>query len=146
MKKKNLLRILDANINRTKEGLRVCEDILRFLIAKKELTFSFKRLRHQINKVLEKYSFLSKKALLKYRSPRYDVGRNLNSERIKKNIVDLFFANIQRVEEALRVLEELSKIFDQKTEAEFRRLRFRTYYLEKKASKFILRYEGKKHF
>lgn len=125
--------------------MRVCEDILRFVVNERNLTLSFKRLRHQIDTILEKYPFFSKETLLKYRDAKQDVGKNLTVGIIKKDINDLFFANIQRVKEALRVLEEISKIFAQKAEENFRKLRFHTYYLEKKASKVILKY-GKKRF
>ena len=31
--REQILRVLDANINRAREGLRVCEDLVRFCLA-----------------------------------------------------------------------------------------------------------------
>ena len=43
-----LLRILDANSNRSREGLRVCEEVARFVLNSHPLTKDLKRLRHAI--------------------------------------------------------------------------------------------------
>ena len=43
-----LFRIIDANYNRAKEGLRVCEDIARFILNDKALSAGFKRARHTL--------------------------------------------------------------------------------------------------
>jgi len=139
------LRIVDANINRLREGLRVCEDIVRFLLNNRELTTSFKRLRHSLNKILRENSFFTKGDLIRYRDIRKDVGRNIVLDKKKENIFELFSANIQRIEEALRVLEEVFKLLDYKSEEKFRKLRFQTYALEKKAYPIILRYAKRKN-
>ncbi|MFN7170991.1 MAG: hypothetical protein ACK4NT_07135 [Candidatus Omnitrophota bacterium] len=116
---------------------------MRFLSNDKNLTFSFKRLRHQVNKILSEEPLFSKGKLLSYRNAKYDVGRNLTIKNDKKDILDIFLANIQRVEEALRVLEEFSKLFNSVTEEKFRKLRFRTYHWEKRAFKVIEKYVHK---
>ena len=41
-----LLRIIDANLNRAREGLRVCEDISRFALGDKTATRALKSIRH----------------------------------------------------------------------------------------------------
>ena len=40
-----LLRLIDANLNRSREGIRVCEDIARFVLNDKRITRSFKSLK-----------------------------------------------------------------------------------------------------
>ncbi|MCM8765495.1 MAG: thiamine-phosphate pyrophosphorylase [Candidatus Omnitrophica bacterium] len=140
MRKKELLRILDANINRAKEGLRVCEDILRFWGNDKKLTRSCRGLRHKIDKILSDEPLFLKEKLLFCRDVKGDVGKNLKIEREKKNLRDLFLANMQRIEEGLRVLEEISKLFNPGLGEKFRELRFRTYHLEKKAFRLIRKY------
>ena len=56
----NLLRIIDANLNRAREGLRVCEDIARFSLQNKGAAKTLKTIRHgATNLVLKskKYPF-----------------------------------------------------------------------------------------
>lgn len=145
MKKNEIFRIIDANLNRAREGLRVCEDILRFFLNDKVLTRSFKSTRHQLVRLSETQG-LAKQELLRYRNSRTDVGRNLGiKNKNSLNIIGLFSANIQRSEEALRVLEEISKITHRQLEDKFRKMRFKLYLLESKAFKKLLRYAAKKH-
>ena len=145
MKKNTVFRIIDANLNRAREGLRVCEDIMRFFINDKYLTRSFKVTRHNLVKILETEG-LTREDLLKYRDSRSDVGKNLSIKKIGGvNFITLFQANIQRAQEALRVLEEISKIGNVRLEDKFRRLRFRIYALESKASKKLTEHVHKKH-
>ena len=40
------LRIIDANLNRLNEGIRVVEDIFRYALNHKEIASSLKELRH----------------------------------------------------------------------------------------------------
>ena len=51
------------------------------------------------------------------------------------DIGDVFMANIERVKEALRVLEECCKIIDEKMSRGYRKLRFDAYETEKKIIK-----------
>ena len=129
-----LLRIVDANLNRSQEGLRVCEDIARFILNDKRLTPSFKTLRQSIG-VLAKQIYKSKKlTLLKSRNVKMDIGRKTSfREGKRKNIGDIFFANAERAKESLRVLEEITKLLGGKTPERFKKIRFRLYELEKKS-------------
>ena len=131
--KKDLLRIIDVNLNRSREGLRVCEDIARFMLNDKTITRSFKSLRHGVS-ALRKGMDLEKLSLLKSRSVRGDVGKKTTlREANRKNIKDVFRANTERVKESLRALEEVTKLFDRKISKRFKRIRFRVYELEKKS-------------
>ena len=49
---KDLYRIIDANFNRSKEGLRVCEDMARFVWDDKILSVALKNIRHDLNKAI----------------------------------------------------------------------------------------------
>lgn len=140
-----MLRIIDANINRIGEGLRVCEDIIRFILNNRKLTLSLKKLRHDFHRILKENPLFSKENLLKYRDTKFDVGKNLILNRKKRDVFELFLANIQRVEEGLRVLEEICKLFESSTENDFRNLRFRVYDLEKRALKLVFRYAKEKN-
>ncbi len=134
---KNIYRIIDANINRAKEGLRVCEEITRFLIDSRFLTLEFKKSRHRIDLIIDSLSL--KACLFKERKSLKDVGRNIYvNELERKDFKDIFFANIQRVKESVRVLEEFSKLICKDSAIEFKKLRYRIYEIEKKAAKRIL--------
>lgn len=133
-----ILRIIDANINRAKEGLRVCEDIMRLIIDDKNNTQRLKKIRHDISKIITA-SKISCYDILRYRDCLCDVGRKIKTKNSKKRIVDVFIANSQRTKEALRVLEELLCVFDNKASLKFQNLRFRFYNLEKEALKKIWR-------
>ncbi len=128
-----LFRLIDANFNRSGEGLRVAEDIARFILNDKELTRSFKSLRHALGSERKKID-VKRFPLLKSRSVKRDVGKkSASGEKNRENIADVFRANTERVKEALRVLEETTKLFNKKMSQRFKRMRFKLYELEKKA-------------
>ena len=54
--KRDLLRIVDANLNRSREGLRVCEEVVRFALEDARLTSEFKTLRHKISRSIKRFS------------------------------------------------------------------------------------------
>ncbi len=51
-----IYRVLDANINRAKEGLRTCEDTARFILNDETLAKKFKKLRHDITGITKERS------------------------------------------------------------------------------------------
>jgi len=129
-------RIIDANINRAKEGLRVCEEITRFILDNYNLTTEFKKIRHRTDAILR--YFPRNTELLKERESLRDVGRKIYINELKrKDYRDIFFANIQRVKESIRVLEEFTKLINKDIAVKFKRLRYAIYELEKKAAKRI---------
>ena len=134
MIKKELYRILDANFNRSREGLRVCEEVSRFVWNSPGLTRDLKAVRHSISKVL-KDTPATARMLNDARDSANDVGRCgcSKSEMSRLTYGDIFSANIQRAKESLRVLEEFFKLIERKDSAKFTRLRFKVYEIEKKA-------------
>ncbi len=122
--------ILDANFNRAKEGLRVCEDIARFHLKNKTLTARTGRLRHDLTIALGGSRIISKK-LLASRDTKKDPGRAFALGPKRTSFQEIFAANAQRVKEALRVLEEFSKILDTQTSRRIQKIRFRFYDCEK---------------
>lgn len=137
-KTKAIYRIIDANTNRLKEGLRVSEEIARFVLDSRSLTSEFKRIRHRIDGILK---YLPKDLkLLKERASLKDVGRKIHIHELKRNDYrDIFFANIQRVKESLRVLEEFTKLINRNIAVKFKILRYDIYELEKKVTKAVLK-------
>ena len=116
-----------------KEGLRVCEEITRFILDSRALTLELKTLRHGIDSAVKPLG--SKKELLKERLSLEDVGRSLLGNELKRDsLKDIFLANIQRVKESVRVLEEFSKLIDTGAALKFKRIRYKIYAFEKKAA------------
>ncbi len=105
---RQILRIIDANLNRIGEGLRVLEEAARFILNDASLSESLKTLRHQL-------SVRDIETSLQYfdsRDSQNDVGADITTsfQNRKRSLVETVVANARRVEEALRVMEEISKI------------------------------------
>jgi thiamine-phosphate pyrophosphorylase len=128
------LRIIDANLNRSKEAIRVIEDITRFALHNDSLTKRLQRIRHEISKTLLNFPKDYRK-LLKARDVDRDVGRGnrVRDKKSKVQLEDLWVSNLKRAQEALRVLEEFSKILAPHQSGRFQRLRFKLYGLEKRS-------------
>ncbi len=128
---KKLLRIIDANFNRVKEGLRVCEDICRFVDNHAALAKQLKSIRHDVTKAALPLGFAK---LIEARDIAHDVGRASSASEMKRlSSKDIFWANAQRVKESLRVLEETAKLIDPSVAQSFKLLRYRFYDFEQKA-------------
>ena len=135
-KTKIIYRIIDANINRAKEGLRVCEEITRFILNNRNLTSEFKKIRHRVDVLLKRLT--PKIKLMQERESLKDVGRAIYINELKRrNYQDIFFANIQRIKESVRVLEEFAKLLNKKIALEFKKLRYDIYQLEKKVARKV---------
>jgi thiamine-phosphate pyrophosphorylase len=120
-----LFRVIDANLNRLKEGIRVVEDIIRYRDNNKELASKLKNLRH-LAKVEETFE------LLKYRDSINDVLRpTIKSELNRSDIKSILLANFKRAQESSRVLEELYKLSRADYSENFKKIRYELYTLEK---------------
>ena len=120
-----LYRVIDANLNRLKEGIRVVEDILRYRDNNKELSSKLKLLRH-------KAKIGETKELLQYRDSVNDVLRStIKSELNRTDIESIIIANFKRAQESSRVLEELYKLHSAEYSENFKYIRYELYALEK---------------
>lgn len=126
-------RIIDANANRLKEGLRVCEEVGRFILNDNRLTRDLKEIRHEVDGLMD--ALTSRSRCLSGRDSTRDTGRTIHTshELQRTGVIDVFCANIQRVKESIRVLEEFSKITNKKCALVFKDLRYRVYEIEKRA-------------
>ncbi|MDR0977502.1 MAG: hypothetical protein LBL71_00455 [Endomicrobium sp.] len=123
---KLVLRIIDANLNRCREGLRVVEDFLRFVFDDGILYKDIRSIRHSVDKILRsKYG-----KVINERESFEDPGRQI-PETVVKEVPAVITANFKRVEEALRVLEECSKVIAPELSADFKKQRYLTYTVEK---------------
>ncbi len=124
------LRVIDANINRIGEGLRVLEDIARLVLDDAGLSQQLKDMRHELVKV----DLTLEQRLLQVRNAAGDVGSNLEASggQAYKDLGGTVVANARRVQEALRVIEEMARNPGVALESDrFKQARFRIYTIEK---------------
>ena len=119
------LRILDANLNRLREGIRVIEDILRYGFNHKDFALQLKNLRHRC-KINNFESFLHS------RDSQNDVLKpSTKQEQNRANLESIVVANFKRAQESARVLEEILKLSVVSKSEEFKEIRYTLYVLEK---------------
>jgi thiamine-phosphate pyrophosphorylase len=138
------LRIIDANLNRAGEGLHLLEDIARLMLNDAGLTQQLKTIRHEILEV--DWSF--NQQLIQSRDSESDVGIDIEAPGEERELPITVVANARRVQESLRILEELSKIpgTTPKLDPEkFKQARFAVYTIEQKLLSKLLRRDKVKH-
>ena len=120
----NYLRLIDANLNRLREGIRVVEDIFRYVYNDKQTASALKELRHLSR--LENYI-----ELLETRDVKNDVLRSsIKSEQNRSDLYSILIANFKRAQESSRVLEEFIKLTSIKDSENFKYIRYELYNLE----------------
>lgn len=120
------LRLLDANLNRLREGIRVVEDIFRYIYNDKETSSKLKSIRHLSR--LEPFD-----ELLDSRDIIGDVLKETTkSELNRSDLKSILISNFKRAEESSRVLEEFTKLTSPSDSSNFKNIRYELYDLEKK--------------
>jgi len=128
-------RIVDVNINRLSEALRVIEDICRFHLNDENLTKRIKSLRSEFDKSRKTF----KETVILSRMSEKDFGRDSSFDLNKRtSVYEILGSSFGRAQEACRVLEEFSKISLLLTN-EFKNMRYTLYDLEKQAFLLIRR-------
>ena len=123
--KKAIFRILDANLDRAREGLRIIEEWCRLGLNHQPLAEECKQLRQEL---AQWHSWELRQA----RDTPGDVGTDLShpQEEARETIKQLLQANFCRSQEALRVLEEYSKLYNPQMAAACKQMRYRVYTIE----------------
>jgi thiamine-phosphate pyrophosphorylase len=126
-----IARILDANLNRAGEALRVMEDAARFALNDQPLCTQLKVLRHELRSIIEQ---LSKPAgwLQANRNTDEDVGTSVSTSREmnRTGLLDVVIAAGKRLTESLRVIEEMAKTIDSSTAARIEAIRYSAYAID----------------
>jgi len=140
------LRIIDANLNRIGEGLRLLEDIARLVLNDATLTQQLKTMRHEILK--GDWSFHQQ--LLQARDSESDVGISIEvpGDEKQRGLPITAMANARRVQESLRILEEVAKVpaTTLKLDSEkFKQARFNLYTIEQNLLFKLLRQDKVTH-
>ena len=99
-----IAQIIDANLDRAREGLRVLEDWARFGLGRKDLVKIFKNFRqilgkHHLKVYKESRNFINDKCAGLSHPEQFNRG----------NVSSIISSNSARVQEALRVIEEFSR-------------------------------------
>jgi thiamine-phosphate pyrophosphorylase len=123
---KEIYQIIDVNLNRAREGLRVVEEIARFVLKDKNLTEQIRTQRHELSQAFKELD------LVRFRDASRDMGRGREFDAYScKDIGEGARKNFKRAEEGCRVIEELSKLFNEEISAKMKEIRFSVYDLEK---------------
>ncbi|MDD5614354.1 MAG: thiamine phosphate synthase, partial [Candidatus Omnitrophica bacterium] len=90
---RELFRIIDANYNRAREGMRVCEDILRFALNKTKFSLELKKSRRSLSILIES---LGRDMLIKSRDTAMDNAKFRYSSGRKSDYSDILGFNFKR--------------------------------------------------
>jgi thiamine-phosphate pyrophosphorylase len=132
------LRIIDANINRIGEGLRVLEEFARLSLNDAVLSGRLKNLRHKILHI----DYKLQQRLIGARDAAGDVGvgMTVTGEDKGRDPMATIVANARRVQESLRVLEEITKEPSLGLPSpDYEKARFELYTIEKELLSRVLR-------
>ena len=127
MRRDGLERMIDADGNRAREGLRVLEDLARFVLDDSDLASGIKNVRHAVTATLATLPL----AGLAARDAEGDVGGTIGtaSEYERPGIAAIAEAAGSRTTEAMRSLEEAAKLVCPGGDAagSFESMRYRVY-------------------
>jgi len=123
--KQAIYRILDANLDRAREGLRIIEEWCRFGLNNQTMAESCKQMRQELSQ-------WHSREIRAARDTVNDVGTTLThpQEEKRENLDSVLLANLCRIQEALRVLEEYSKLINGKFALTMKQMRYQVYTLE----------------
>jgi thiamine-phosphate pyrophosphorylase len=127
------LRLIDANANRAREGIRTAEDYIRFQVGETYWSRSLKTIRRSITELLQQH--FSDRDLLSSRNVSGDPGKpgdcNLKSS-VERKVEPKSVAHrgLKRGQEALRVLEEYMRGEFSQTSLQFEKHRYALYEAE----------------
>jgi len=124
-------RIVDVNLNRLTEALRVVEDVVRLGLERPRLLGAVRRLRTRVSRDVLRL----RRRVIRSRNSAADPGRPDRFDRTRRrSLADVLMANCKRAQEAARVLEEVLKTGEPELAARFKEVRFRLYDIEQQAA------------
>lgn len=123
------LRIIDANLNRAREGLRTAEDYARFILNDATSQQTLKTLRRSLGEVITALGPQAE-GLLDSRDVQADVGTDPAAQAARSDLRAVAQAGLKRAQEALRVIEEYSQLLSPKAAAAAASVRYALYLAE----------------
>lgn len=128
-----IYRVLDANLNRLREGVRVLEEYYRFIVEDVPMATRLKEVRHHIREIDDG---IDHSLLFEARDSENDPFASgvVAKEAERSGFKELLAANMRRAQEAARVLEEYLKLIDGLVSLSYiaKDIRFALYSIEKK--------------
>lgn len=122
------LRIIDANLNRLAEGLRVIEDVCRFALDDAALARRLKQMRARTQQLRAAFP----PGLTAARDAARDVGRAAIPEPERRDdLAQVLGAAFGRVQQAARSLEEMGKLLSPEPARLAKALRYEAYELQR---------------
>ncbi len=127
----DVLRILDANLNRAREALRVIEDYARFALDDADAAAAAKAARHELREIA---AAIGGEELSAARDILSDAGRDAKTpgELERRDAEDVVRAAFARLSESARSIGEFAKIAHPAAAERAERLRYRGYELEQR--------------
>ena len=122
-----IAQLIDANLDRAREGLRVMEDWCRFGLKRRDFSIQIKDWRQQLG---VHHHNIYKKARLTSNDPAMGVSHPL--QQVRTTPESVFIANSSRVQEALRVIEEFTRTTDPRLCEIATKIRYKAYEIELK--------------
>ncbi len=128
---REIYRILDANFNRAREALRVAEDCGRFALNDPAITATAKYMRSELQEI---YQQMPVGEMITSRDTPGDIGTEITSptEPVRQDLLAVATAALKRLSEALRSIEEYSKIVAPTQTPAVERMRYNAYTLEQR--------------
>lgn len=141
----NLYQLIDINLNRAAEGLRILEDSSRYRAGLDEAALIFKEMRRELRLMAEPMM----PRLLGSRKAYADPGPQLSTQIMQRadfSHRDAATVNSMRVQEALRALEEYLKALGQPSMAQrCEQMRFDLYTVQQQCFWVTLLKKGRMH-
>lgn len=122
--------MIDANANRAREAVRTMEDVSRFVLDDRSLCADLKSIRHDLAEALAAFG-----DAIVHRDTASDVGTTVSTpgELKRESVRSVAVAAGKRLSEALRVIEEASKLSgDGDAVRTIEAIRYRSYQVEQR--------------
>ncbi len=120
-----IAQLIDANLDRAREGLRVMEDWCRFGLKRSDFSIQIKDWRQQLG---AHHHNIYRRARLTSNDPAMGISHQL--QKVRSTPEAIFIANSSRVQEALRVIEEFTRLTDPNLCRIATKIRYETYEIE----------------
>ncbi len=121
-------RIVDANLNRCREGLRTAEEYARFVLGDRGQAGAIRALRHDL--VASSDRCFDRQEVVSARDSASDVGAAADTKS-RTSSADVAAAALARAGGAFRTIEEYGALLAKNAAGDFAALRFRLYAIEK---------------
>ncbi len=143
------LQVIEANLNRLREGLRVAEDLLRYTPGAGSEFGKLKKLRLDAGRAEQETRRVLGSELSRARRLQKDVGKDETpaAELARTDVAEIVTANLKRAQEAARTIEELVKLIaGAALSRRYKKLRFAIYAREAEVAAKLVAISKRRRF